>query len=228
MKALLRRRFLAGLLAATGFSAGCGDLGSFVYFLMPEQKTPAAIKSLATDDKKKEVKAMILIRNGPEMDFRFMNADRQLSALLHTRLQELCKANQELLTLVLPTKVDAFKNTHPDWHEMAPAEIGADFKVDYVIYIEINWLSLYEQGSNQLIYRGKADLSVKLIDIHHPDESSLRKDFNCTYPSEANFIGSEDISPDAFREKFLNYAAKRLSWYFAPHPIRDSHYNEFE
>src|SRR5438309_474270 len=83
------------------------------------------------------------------------------------------------------------------------AAIGAWFKVDYVIYVEINELSLYEPGNAQTIYRGKADLSVKLIDVKHPEESAPRKDFTCTYPSEANFIPvDEETPPQAFREKF--------------------------
>ena len=202
-------------------------MGPLVYFLMPEQKTPAEIKSLASDDKKKDVKALILIRNGPDTDFDFMNADKQLSALLYGKLSELCEANDERLTLVSPSKVDAFKNSHPNWTEIAPSEIGADFKADFVIYVEINELSLYERGNAQTIFRGKASLSVKLIDVKHLDDSSARKEFTCTYPSEANFVLADaDTPPQVFREKFLTYVAKRLSWYFAPHPIRDSHYIE--
>ena len=223
MNAMLRRRFLTGLLAATGFSAGCGDLGSLVYFLMPEQKIPAEIKSLATSDKKKEVKALILVRNPPQLSYQFINADRELAAALYKQLKELCEYNDEHLTLVDPRKVDAFKDSNPYWYQLPPGEVGNHFKVDYVIYLEVNQLSM-SSAEIEMVCRGRADLSVRLIDVKNPEESTTPKHFSCTYPSEANFIlADENTPPQVFREKFLAYAAKRLAWYFAPHPARDSH-----
>jgi hypothetical protein len=195
---------------------------------MPEQKSPAEIKSLASADKKKEVKALILVRNGPEMSFEFMNADRELAGALHKQLSELVADNDEHLTLVPAVKVEAFKSSHPEWVQLDPAEIGAHFKVDYVVYVEIKSLSLYDNSYAQMMYRGRADLSVKLIDVKDADESSVRRDFNCTYPGASNIMMADDpdMPPPVFREKFLAFAAKRLSWYFAPHPVRDSHYIE--
>jgi hypothetical protein len=228
MKTMWRRRFLTSVLAATGLCAGCTDLGSLVYFLMPEQKVPAEIKSLATSDKKKEPKAMILVRNGPNTNFEFMAADRELAGALHKQLHELVENNEEHLTLVSQAKIEAFKNSHPNWYQLEPAEIGAHFKVDYVIYVEIKSLSLYDNSYAQMMYRGRAELSVKLVDVKNSDESAPRKDFTCSYPSGANFIMADDpdTPPNVFREKFLAFAAKRLAWYFAPHPIRDSQYIE--
>ena len=34
----------------------------------------------------------------------------------------------------------------------------------------------------------------------------------------------EQTPPTVFREKFFAFTAKRLSWYFAPHPTHDSQY----
>jgi hypothetical protein len=165
---------------------------------------------------------MILVRNGPTTNFEFMAADRELAAALNKQLHELVEYNDEHLSLVAQTKVEAFKNSHPNWYQLEPAEIGAHFKVDYVIYVEIKGLSLYDNSYAQMMYRGRAELSVKLVDVKNPDDSAPRKDFSCTYPSGANFMMADETPPHVFREKFLAFAAKRLAWYFAPHPVVDS------
>ncbi len=224
MRALLRRQVLTGLLAATGLCAGCGDLGQTLYFFMPEQKTPADVKSLASDDKKKEVRAMILVRNSPETNFEFMGADRELARSLHKQLTELVEANDQHLTLIPTAKVDAFKSSTPRWYEIELNRIGEHFKVDYIIYLEVNQLSV---NTTDMTLRARADVSVRLIDVKHPDDSTSPKTFSCSYPSESNFqLADPDTPVQEFREKFLTYAAKRLAWYFAPHPVRDSHYIE--
>ena len=221
MKTMMRRHMLAGLLAATGFCAGCGDLGQTLYFFMPEQKSPAEIKSLASEDKKKEVRAMILVRNSPESNFEFMGADRELSRSLHKQLTELVADNDQHLVLVPTAKVDSFKSSNPRWYEIELTRIGEHFKVDYIIYLEINQLHL---NTAEMTLRARADVSVRLIDVKHPDDSTPPKTFSCSYPSESNFILADPDTPvQEFREKFLAYAAKRLAWYFAPHPVADSH-----
>ncbi len=220
MNALLRRRFLAGLLAASGFCTGCGDLGSLVYFLSPEQKIPAEIKSLATSDKKKEVKALILVSNSADRDFAFMTADRELGRSLHKQLSEMVAYNEEHLTLIDMRKVEMFKSSHPRWEENRVEEIGEHFHVDYVIYIEINELSTRNlEGA----YRARAELSISLIDVKHPDDSTPPKNFTLKYPSEHNFILADAETDQEFREKFLACTAKRLAWYFAAHPASDLH-----
>jgi hypothetical protein len=217
-----------GLLATT-LCAGCGDLGSFVYFLMPEQKTVPDIKHLAVtkkkEDKNKEMRAMILVR--PllvETRLEFVGADRQLAVLLHKKIKDMVEYNEEKLTLIAPEKVEAFKSSHSNWPELSPIDIGNHFQVDYVIVIEANHLSLYERNSFQQLYRGKADLSVKLWDVKHPDDSPAKRDFSYSYPGEANTTEVDgDTPPQEFRNRFLTYVAKRVAWLFEPHPEKDLH-----
>jgi hypothetical protein len=217
-----------GLLATT-LCAGCGDLGSFVYFMMPEQKTVPDIKHLALTskgkDKGKEMRAMILVRPMlVETRLEFVGADVKLATLLHKQIKDMVEYNEERLTLIAPEKVEAFKSSRSNWAELNPLDIGNHFQVDYVIVIEANHLSLYERNSYQRIYRGKADLSVKLWDVKHPDESPAKRDFSYSYPGEAKIEEVDsDTPPQVFRDRFLTYVAKRLAWLFEPHPERDSH-----
>jgi hypothetical protein len=215
------RWWLAGLLALA-LGAGC-DPGSVMYFLLPEAKEDPELRRLASEDKKKEVKVVILTYAALEPRPEFIQADRQLAEMLARELNELSRANQDKVTVVPPRRVEEYKNTHPSRRGYDPAEVGQHFKADYVIYIEINKLSLFERGSDMQLLRGRADLLVSVVDVKNPDETPDSRDFTCVYPSESKgaIDNSMENPPAQFRQAFLGYVARRLSYYFAPHPKRD-------
>src|SRR3954453_1297801 len=142
-----RRGLLGSLFGAAAACSGC-DIASMSYFLMPEAKAPAELKRLASDDKKKEVKAVILTYLGLETRPEFIQADRELSERLAKHLREQSEANQDHLTIVPPRRVEEFKNAHPEWVKMDLTEIGRLFRADYVVYLEIDALGLYVKGSS--------------------------------------------------------------------------------
>jgi hypothetical protein len=202
--------------------AGC-DMGSLAYFLMPESKEDPELKRLASDDKKKEVRVVILTYAALEPCQEFIQADRQLAEQLTKELNDLTRQNQEKVTIVPPRRVEEYKNTHPSRRGYDPVEVGQHFKADYVIYIEMNKLSLYEAGGYGMLLRGRADLLVSVVDVNHPDETPDSREFTCVYPSDSK--GPIDLSPETpiglFRQAFLSYVARRLSYFFEPHPKRD-------
>jgi hypothetical protein len=219
---------LAGLVLVAAASAGC-DLKTMAYFLLPDAKDEAEIHKIASDDPIKEVKVVILTYSALEVRPEFIKADLQLSELLAKQLRDLCEADDERVSIVQPRKVEAFKNSHPNWHTLDPAEIGTQFHADYVIYIEINSMTLYDKGNNNALFHGQANLSVTLVDVNNANNAyPERKEFTCGYPADARgpIPAEGDMSAMEFRHAFLNYVAKRLSWYFAPHPRRESYYVE--
>jgi hypothetical protein len=226
MTARGRRWFLASLFGAAALCAGC-DFGSLAYFVMPETKEPAELKRLASADKKKEVRAVILTYLALETRAEFIQADRELSERLAKHLRELCEANDEKVTIIPTRRVEEFKNAHPDWIKMDLTEIGRVLRADYVIYLEINSLGLYSKGSMNTMFQGQADISVTVADVNNPDDTPEQKRFSCVYPSDARGpVPVGDTHPMEFRQAFLNYLAKRLSYYFAPYPKRETYYVE--
>jgi hypothetical protein len=218
MKAHARWWFLAGLVAAA--SAGC-DPWTTAYFLLPEMKDPAELRRLASDDKKKEVRVAILSHTELETRPELIQADRQLAEYLAKQLRERCAENKEKVNVVPLRRVEEYKSSHPHWRD--PLEVGRELKVDYVIYLEINSLSLYEKGSPNMLYRGRANISVSLVDVNHPDDVPEQKEYTDTYPSDAQgpIDASLDTNPMQFRAAFLTYVAKRLSWNFTGHRKRE-------
>jgi hypothetical protein len=226
MTAIPRRGFLAILGAAAALSAGC-QASTMAYFLFPEAKHEAEMKKIASDDKK-EVKVVILTYNtdldsGPEL----ISADRQLEEMLAKKLRDMCETNGENVTIINPHKVEEFKAAHPSWQtEPNLAEVGRQFKADYVIYVEIGKLGMYETGSKQTLYHGSASLSVHLVDVHKPEEAPLPKQISFDYPGTRGPIPVEDMQPMEFRQKFLGYLAWRLGRNWTAIPIRESYYED--
>jgi hypothetical protein len=221
MSTTARRWRLVGLLILAGILAGGCDFPGLAYFLAlaPEPKNEAGLMKLASDDGK-EVKAIILVYSGLETRPEFVTIDRQLSGLLAHQLQQGCKDNKEKVTIVPSAKVQEFKNNHPDWYTMNLAEIGRRFEADYVIYLDIESMSLYEAGSANTLYRGKAEISVKLADVHKPDEEPICREFHREFPSKMP-ISADDKNPQEFCQVFLTDVARHLSWYFTAHPVED-------
>jgi hypothetical protein len=222
------RRGLLGAIAPVilGATSGCNML-SVPYFLFaaPEPKKEAEIGTIANKDKKKENKILILTYMKLDLRPEFLQADREIAFFLEKNLKELTTANKEKISIVSPRKVEDYKNQHPDWQDKEVSDIGKHFKADHVIYLEVNQLSMYEQGSGGTLYRGKADITVSLVDVAKPDESKPPQPFTASYPRELRMgLTPTDKSPAEFRASFLEYLGKRIAWKFTAHPTRDDFY----
>jgi hypothetical protein len=216
------RRWWLGVVAATLFGAGC-DPATTLYFLTPESKEAPELKRLASEDEKKEVKVAILVYNRLEPQADLIQVDRQLNDLLARAISTLAEQDKEKLTVIPPRRVEEYKNNHPSRHGPSPEEVGEHFKTDYVIYLELNQISLYEPGAGHQLLRGRAHIFVAVYDIKHPDESREEKQFTCMYPNDSHgpFPADAEMPPQLFREMFLKSIAKRLSYYFVPHSKRE-------
>jgi hypothetical protein len=214
-------RLVGLVILAVILTSGC-NLASMIYFLgtgfQEPMNEPGEMK-LATGDK--EVKVVILIYTGQvQMRPEFITLDRELTNLLTRKLQESCKDNKEKVTFISPLKVQEYKNNNPNWF-LKPQAVGEHFHADKVVYLEIESLSLYENGSYNQIYHGKAAISLKLFDLAKTDEYPIEKSFTGEYPASQRPISVDDKNPHQFYLEFMNYLAKHLSWYFTAHPVSD-------
>jgi len=117
------------------------------------------------------------------------------------------------------------RRSHPGWSEADLSDVGRHFNADYVIYLEINRLSLFNKADMNSQYKGHVDISVTLVNVNKPDGSPERKEFGCSYPSDAKAIPVDADNPIShFREAFFDHIAKKLSWYFTEHLPREGYY----
>jgi hypothetical protein len=144
--------------------------------------------------------------------------------MLARQITQLAEASKEHITFVPGRKVAELKNKTPGWRAMEMAEVGRRLGADYVICLEINSLSMYEPGSANGLYRGRANLTVSLTDVKKPDDWPMQEAFTTSYPAEAHgpISADLDMSPPQFRQAFLGHVAKQLSWRFSRYPKRDT------
>jgi hypothetical protein len=220
MIAWMRNTMRVALVGAVLTATGC-SLGSLAYFLTPEQKNPPEICSLASPDSKQEVRVVILpalvhTLAVPEA----IGVERDLAETVARRLHELLTAGDNI-RIIAPRKIEDYKNKHSDWKEN-PRAVGEYFKADYVVYLEIYSLSLFEHGSQGELFRGRMEMAVNLLSIAHPDYTPQRKVMSFVFPDQprAAELGTSQLE---FRNGFLDHVARRVSYCFAAHPRMEAH-----
>lgn len=208
-----------GMLLVT---AGCSPLTA-LYFLAPGTDDGIApeCKLTAPD---KEVKVLVLAYSGLETRPEFYRADRELGNMLVQKLQKTFQEKKEKVVLMPINRVEKYKDTHPNWQSLGPKEVGQYFGADYVISIEIESLSLYEPGSRNTLFRGNAEITVDVTDLHKDDDGPIfRKPYTCEYPKSRGPlpVDNSGSSVQQFRQSFLDRVATELSWFFIHHPYED-------
>lgn len=219
MRATSRAMFISGLLLLTWLSAGCNVL-SLPYFIAErmsgrDSKQPAMLVDLAPKEKDQQTRVVVVGYSGLVSQPEFVTADREITSMLCHDLEEAYRDEGSQVVLVPSAQVNRYKDSHPDWH-LNLAELGKHFHADYVVYLEMGTLSMYENKSFNQFYRGRADMQVSVVDMHKPDDYLAQKDYRCEYPRGAP-VPAEDCSPQKFQRTFYAEVAKHLSWYFAPH-----------
>jgi hypothetical protein len=217
-----RWRLAGWLVAAAVLSTGC-NLASLAWFLYPggDMRQPPELAPLAPQEKGKPVRIAVIAYSSGSVASEFPTADRDLAGQLSQQLFQSFKDDKQAVSVIPGSKIQEFKNDHPGWKQsMGLKEIAKYFKVDYLIYLEIDSMSLYETGSQKTLYYGRTNLTVSVLDANKPDESPFPKTFGCEYPKSKGPISVDESTPSrAFYMAFMNYLAKRLSWYFIPHEI---------
>jgi hypothetical protein len=222
MKVKRRRALFLGLALAAASCCGC-DAATLAYFLSPETKEDPELAKVVNPDKKKVSRILILPYLGVEqMETEFIQADRELANLLSKQFSTICEANGDKVTVVSPYKVEEYKSKHSAWRDENPAAIGRQFGADYVVVVEIHSMGLYEQSSARLVYRGRMNLSVVLVDVKHPDNDPQASELNSVFPSEAKVeMADADLPVSLFRTKFLTHVAKQIAYKFLSHQKSD-------
>jgi hypothetical protein len=217
MTKYLRPSLLASILAGVVCGLGCNPL-ALPSFLAPEPSIPPEMQALTVPDKKGPVNIVIVTYNGQDLREEFVGVDRQLSDLLARRMKEMSEFSGDKFSFVSLRKVEEYKSSHPRWTEDLAA-VGRDLHADFVLYLEINSMSLYEKGSRGQLFHGEAEISVSLRRVADEDAGTMRKEFHEVYPKTRGPVPvDEETSLTDFRQQFLTFIATRVGRYFVSHP----------
>lgn len=217
-----RTLILAVLVLAGAFSSGC-QLMSLPFFLLPgmDPKHEPECK-LASKDKDKKIKVVILASSGLERNLEFIRVDRDLANLLAASLKTSFTKNKENVEVIPCSRVAKYKDEHPNWRSVGSVEVGKFFQADYVIELEINQMSLYQPGMGNMLYQGRTSISLQCLDVNKTiDNQIFQKEYTTEWPRTKGPIPADDTNPAQFRQQFLNVVAKELSWCFTSHLVDD-------
>jgi hypothetical protein len=180
-----------------------------------EEKIPAPYPLAFDKDSpkkdKEEVVVALLTQSAPGGGREFATADRELADKLARRLPEMAKETKKKLRVISPTQVDKFKMANPHWKQMNTAEIGQKLGADFVLEIWLDKMRLYQPGSLNNIYEGRAEVRVSIYDVDAPD--GVEKDryiHSFAYP-RTGVRDSSAVPESQFKMMFFDALATDIS-----------------
>jgi hypothetical protein len=154
----------------------------------------------------KDVRVCVVCFAENKIKYNFENIDYELAQYVAFQL------HSHKIQVVNPDQVKAWLEENKDWDK--PEEIGAHFKTNYVIFIDLNSFSLYEEGSAEL-YRGHAEAIVsvwKMDDDDHGDKIfSAQK--TSKYPMHMP-VSAADKTYQTFKGEYLTRLSEEIGRFF--------------
>jgi hypothetical protein len=148
-----------------------------------------------------------------EVRYNFENIDHELTRYVTFRLHE------HHIKVINPDRVKAWLDENADWDK--PEEIGAAFDTTYVIYIDLNDFSLYEDGSATL-YRGRAEaiVSVWKMDKSGDAEKIFLEEVRSRFPLHQPKSATEESYAN-FKGRYLSRLSEEIGRLFYEYYIAD-------
>lgn len=148
-----------------------------------------------------------------EVRYNFESVDHELARYVTFRLQ------QHKIKIINPDSVKAWLDENKDWDK--PEEIGAAFKTTYVVYIDLNDFSLYEEGSATL-YRGRSEaiVSVWKMDDDGEAERIFQEEIRSRFPLHQPKAASEETY-SSFKARYLSRLSEEIGRLFYEYYVAD-------
>ncbi|QJW97963.1 hypothetical protein [Frigoriglobus tundricola] len=204
------RRAVWGALVAV-LTIGCSPL-SMLGFIFARPETVPAPYPLTLDKeamkKKDEVVVLLLTQLAPGTGREFATADRDLASKLARQLPELAKEASKdkklKMRVISPTQVDKFKMANPQWKAMSAGDIGQKLGADFALDIYLDKMRLYQPGSLNQIYEGRAEVSVSIFKIG-ADGSEFKDKYQLPFAYPRTGIRDTTSTQETeFRKLFLD------------------------
>jgi hypothetical protein len=169
--------------------------------------------------KDKEAKVVIAAHHANlELRPELAEMHQLVATRLGQHLEQRFKENKDKVKIVAPTLVRSYQSKQTGY--VSPEEIGKHFQADYVVALELDGLSLFEKGSRGQLYRGNAEIQVKVVDVTKPVGEGEKYDKSMRWDYQRH-VDANEMSLGQFRARFVERVAKDLSQLFAAHPPRE-------
>ncbi len=205
------RMLLGALLAAATFTAsGCNYVVLLGYLIggppSIEPDFDANTRRSLTD---KDAIVAVVCYAPDEIKWDFDEIDREVAKYVTFRLHE------HHIKVINPDLVAAWLDENPDWTD--PAEIGEALKCRYVISIDLQRFSLYEENSATL-YRGRAEGLVSVYEVFDDGSSEqiYSKEFTSRYPLMVP-RSTYEVTYSTFKRQYLSRLSEEIGRLFYEH-----------
>jgi hypothetical protein len=198
----------------------CCSLSGCSYFLFlglliggPPTVEPEFDKQTKESMTDKDVTVAVVCFAPTEVRYGFENIDHELAKYVTFRLI------QNKIEAIRPDRVKAWLEQNKDWDK--PEEIGEAFKTKYVIYIDLNEFSLYEEGSSSL-YRGRSEaiVSVWKMDEDGTGEKIFSMEKISKFPSQQPVSTAEETYTN-FKARYLTRLSEEIGRFFYEYYLSD-------
>lgn len=214
------------LTLAAVMTIGCNPLQTAAFIFHKDDKVPAKYplrpkeKDNPKHDKDVELKVLILCDQRQGLPLDFAGTDRELAAVLTRVLPELAQANKDKITVVPAAQVAKYQAGHPDWRHKNGVEIGKALGADCVLQVYLAHASLFQAGTRDQLYDGRAEVEVNVYDVAVGKGSEQHYLHPFAYrPNQSP--DRDQINPAAYKQGFLERLAVEIAWKHVEHPMSD-------
>ena len=175
----------------------------------PPQLEPLFEKETEKSMTDKDIRVAVVCYASDELKYQFDNLDHIIANRVTNALAD------KKIDVVSYDEVRTWLNANPDWD--TAVEVGAEFDVNFVIYIDVSGFSLYERDSNTL-YRGRCDAIVSVYEMETDGDGKriFSRDINSVHPLQVPRSATE-MSYDTFRMEYIWRLSDEIGRLFYPY-----------
>ena len=186
------------------------------YFLLlgyliggPPQIEPLFEKETNKSMTDRDIRVAVVCYAPDDLKYQFDNLDH----IIANRVSNALKAKK--IDVISYDEVRVWLKDNPDWD--TAVEVGAEFDVRYVVYIDVSNFGLYERDSNTL-YRGRCEAIVSVYEMETDGEGTriFSHEVNSLFPTQVPRSAS-DVSYDTFRMEYIWRLSDEIGRLFYPY-----------
>ena len=205
---ILTKLFLIALMLIT--IPGCN------YFLLlgyliggPPQIEPLFEKETDKCMTDRDIRVAVVCYASDELKYQFDSIDHIIANRVTNQLKS------KKIDVIAYPEIQTWLKDNPDWD--TAVEIGAEFDVNYVVYIDVSAFSLYERDSNTL-FRGRCDAIVSVYEMETDGDGKriFSREINSLFPLQVPRSAS-DVSYDTFRMEYILRLSDEIGRLFYPY-----------
>ena len=218
----IRRMLRAAAFCALGLAvmalSGCSLFVMAGKMIFGDPKMPCAFRSATHVDLVKDAKRILVVCSTPEAiksEWTSLNVDLLDGVTRRLKTQGIDVVNPDDVATWLDDNGGTFDH---------PTELAEKFNVDYIIHLDIERFTFFEENSPTL-YRGRTRgnviaYAVQKVNGQKTARHVFEREFNSEYPEQYP-IAAESMSDKVFQKQYLDRVCAQVTFVFYDHRLSE-------